>query len=432
VWDVCNELDRYVSETRKTPGQKKSLWQGVSGGRGGVSLGYRKASRGAGAWIVKIALDGVRCEERLGAASDDDATPGGLSYPSAVTAALTWGRQQCEIIDAGKEAGAVARIPTVRSSVRQYIDFRQRRSPVAGANAKSRLTRHVLSDQKFADTKLSRLRTFDFDGWRERLPETLAQATVNRLLNDLRAALNLAVEKHRRELPAATALEIKIGTKAGAVLTNARRLLLTDEQVRDAVRAAFAVDPDGDFGYVVLILAASGARYSQAAALKVDDVQKERGRIMMPPSRKGRSQKKKAPTPVPVDRGVLMSLAPLVKGRVQDQPLLRRWSYKRAGRLKWVRTHPRPLGSACEAEKQWAEVVGLAKLPKGTVMYSLRHSAIVRCLRQNLPVRLVAALHDTSIEMIEAHYSAHIVDMTEELSRRTAISFARPMLQAAE
>jgi hypothetical protein len=129
---------------------------------------------------------------------------------------------------------------------------------------------------------------------------------------------------------------------------------------------------------------------------------------------------------------VVASLAPLIKGRAQDQPLLHRWSYKRAGRLKWVKSHVRPLGSAYEAEKQWAEVVSLAKLPKGTVMYSLRHSSIVRCLRQNLPVRLVAALHDTSIEMIEAHYSAYIVDMTEELSRRTAIAFARPMLQAAE
>ena len=153
---------------------------------------------------------------------------------------------------------------------------------------------------------------------------------------------------------------------------------------------------------------------------------------MMPPSRKGRSRKTKAPTPIPIDRGVVASLAPLIKGRAQDQPLLRRWSHKRAGGLKWVRTHLRPPGSACEADNQWAEVVGLAKLPKGTVMYSLRHSSIVRCLRQNLPVRLVAALHDTSIEMIEAHYSAYIVDMTEELSRRTAISFARPMLQAAE
>ena len=89
MWDVCNELDRYVGETRKTPGQKKSLWQGVSGGRGGVSLGYRKASRGAGAWIVKIALDGVRCEERLGAANDDDATPGGAA--TATTASATYG-----------------------------------------------------------------------------------------------------------------------------------------------------------------------------------------------------------------------------------------------------------------------------------------------------------------------------------------------------
>ena len=112
------------------------------------------------------------------------------------------------------------------------------------------------------------------------------------------------------------ALEIKIGTKAGAVLTNARRQLLTDEQVRDAVRAAFEVDPGGDFGFVVLILAASGARYSQTAALKVGDVQRERSRIMMPPSRKGRSRKTKALTPIPIDRGVVASLAPLIKGRV--------------------------------------------------------------------------------------------------------------------
>src|SRR5216683_332490 len=95
---------------------------------------------------------------------------------SAAAAALTWSRQQCEIIDAGKEAGAVARIPTVRSSVRQYIDVRQRRSPVDGANARSRLTRYVLSDQKCADTKLSRLRTFDFDDWRELcVPKTLSE-----------------------------------------------------------------------------------------------------------------------------------------------------------------------------------------------------------------------------------------------------------------
>jgi hypothetical protein len=43
-------------------------------------------------------------------------------------------------------------------------------------------------------------------------------------------------------------------------------------------------------------------------------------------------------------------------------------------------------------------------------MYALRHSSIVRGLKANLPIRLVAALHDTSVEMIEKHYSAFIVD----------------------
>ena len=49
-------------------------------------------------------------------------------------------------------------------------------------------------------------------------------------------------------------------------------------------------------------------------------------------------------------------------------------------------------------------------------MYALRHSSIVRGLRAMLPVRLVAALHDTSVAMIEQHYSAYIVDATEDLA----------------
>jgi len=57
-------------------------------------------------------------------------------------------------------------------------------------------------------------------------------------------------------------------------------------------------------------------------------------------------------------------------------------------------------------------------------MYALRHSSIVRALGAGLPIRLVAALHDTSVEMIEKHYAAFIVDATEELARRATMSFA--------
>jgi hypothetical protein len=50
-------------------------------------------------------------------------------------------------------------------------------------------------------------------------------------------------------------------------------------------------------------------------------------------------------------------------------------------------------------------------------MYSLRHSSIVRMLVQNVPIRIVASLHNTSIRMIEANYSKHIVEHSDDISR---------------
>jgi hypothetical protein len=38
-------------------------------------------------------------------------------------------------------------------------------------------------------------------------------------------------------------------------------------------------------------------------------------------------------------------------------------------------------------------------------MYALRHSSIVRQLLAGVPVRIVAAGHDTSVKMIEHTYS---------------------------
>lgn len=51
------------------------------------------------------------------------------------------------------------------------------------------------------------------------------------------------------------------------------------------------------------------------------------------------------------------------------------------------------------------------------VPYCFRHSSIVRMLRQNVNVRLVAALDDMSVAMIEKHSAAYIVDALED-SRR--------------
>ncbi|MDG4891959.1 integrase, partial [Mesorhizobium sp. WSM4887] len=86
--------------------------------------------------------------------------------------------------------------------------------------------------------------------------------------------------------------------------------------------------------------------------------------------------------------------------------------------VKWEKDHRRPWGPAYEVDNWWAATVQRAGVPADTIKYAFRHSSIVRGLKAGLPVRLVAALHDTSSEMIERHYSAFIVDATEELARR--------------
>jgi integrase len=414
-------IDTAAKRAKLAP-RKNPYWQGVSGGRGGVSLGYRKIERGPGRWIAKIAIDGARIEERIGDTDDENAASDALTFPSAVSSALDWGRRQYATIEALKDEGLDAKIPTVGSAVESYIKIRKQKSSSAGANAESRLTLHVLSDSKLSSLRLGRLRATTLEDWRSRLSSKLAPASVNRLMSDLRAALNRAAERYRRELPAYISAEIKIGTKAISVSTEARRQLLSDAQVKALVEAAFAVD--FDFGVVVLLAAVTGARFSQLTALKIEDVQRNRLRILVPRSKKGRNAKARPPIAVPLSADVIHRLAPAIEGRNSDEPLLMRWAYRNIGAAAWEKDHRRPWGPAYEVEKSWALTIARVAVPPNTVMYALRHSSIVRGLSAGLPIRLVAALHDTSVEMIEKHYAAFIVDATEDLARRVTMSFA--------
>lgn len=292
-----------AAKRAKLPANRNPYWHGVSGGRGGVSLGYRKPARGVGSWIAKIVVAGVRIEERIAPADDVGAPAGGLPYPQAVSAALSWGRQKFAGIEAREDGDVGAEVPTVKSAITAYIAEREAKS-ASGNDAKSRLTKHVLSDERFAKLTLARLTAASLRRWREGLPKTLRPSTINRLLNDLRAALNAMAERHRRELPAHVAGDIKSGTKALPSATEARRQVLSDADVRGVVSAAFAADESGDFGRLVLLVASTGARFSQIAALTVADVQVGKLRIMIPVSKKGRGAKQAARIAVPIGEDV--------------------------------------------------------------------------------------------------------------------------------
>jgi hypothetical protein len=81
--------------------------------------------------------------------------------------------------------------------------------------------------------------------------------------------------------------------------------------------------------------------------------------------------------------------------------------------------------SNAEQRRQlFQEAVKRAGVDPGTTFYAFRHSSIVRQLLANVPVRVVASLHDTSVLQIEKHYAAFISDFADSVSRAALLDLS--------
>jgi integrase len=273
-----------------------------------------------------------------------------------------------------------------------------------------------------ADRPLALLTEKDLADWRGALK--VAPATRQRTANDLRAALNRAARLYRDRLPAELTGIIKHGLRSSGepVIVARDYSILGDGDVRRIVQAAKEIDAEGLWAgalyRLVITLAATGARFTQAARMTVADVQLDRHRLMVPASRKGSNGNSKAGRriPVPVGQDVIDALMPAVLSRTGTEPLLTRPTPQ-----GWEEPEREPWLSSAQLTAQWAKIVKRAGLAETVVPYALRHSSIVRGLRAGLPVRLVAALHDTSIIQIERHYAAYISDALDELAARAVV-----------
>jgi integrase len=402
------------AKRRKLTVSKAPVWEAIGGARAGCKLGYRRGIRG-GSWVAKLVDNGHRVETTLGAADDDASAPRALSYSSAIAAALAWTAHARQRIADGGKAAPDARSLTVGDAVRTYIQHRLARNRVTGRDAKSRLGLHALGDARFPSIPLAKLTADDIARWRRGLPKALRPATINRTLNDLRAALRAAADQNWRDLPRTLGKEIELGLRSLPSAEAARHALLSDDDMRRAINAAYDVDPD--LGALVLVLAATGARFSQAAKMAVMDLQADAERIMVPVSTKGRGSKSRTRIAVPVGSDVVERLRPLIEGRAGHEPLLMHWVRKQVSPMAWACVARAAWDTASHMQRGWRKALRIAGLTH-VEAYSLRHSSIVRMLREGLPVRVVAGLHDTSTVMIERHYSAYILDMADELARR--------------
>jgi integrase len=385
-----------------------------------VHLGYRRGKRPGGRWLVRWRLkDGRYQQEVIGTADDVLGADGVHAYSfdqaSTRARALIQGRRS------GKSL-------SIKQVIDEYVADREKVELGKKHDARSRLTRHVLSDE-VSNKNLHSIVASDLKSWSDRLPPDLAPSTIRRLVNDFKAALNRAVNLHEEELPPTLQRTIRNGLRLNFPTTsNPRKAqVLSDPKMREVIQAAEQVDKadgwDGDLLRLVLVLAATGARFSQVLRLTIGDL--EGSRLHVPTSRKGRPLKQRQRVAVRLGPDVAKALRAIAIGRHDDEPLLERWRWKQLGPAKWIKDRRGPWQFASELTRPWEAIRRGAGLSDDVVPYALRHSSIVRYIRAGLPLRYIASLHDTSTAMIERHYSAFIVDALDDIAERALTQFVQ-------
>jgi integrase len=348
----------------------------------GLALGYRR-TKTAGTWVVRVTSDGADWTDRVGTADDhEDAGPGIMTYDEA--------QARARIVARGGEPNGDN---SVDGALNRYeADLATRGSDVNNAKrARCHLT------EKLARKTVGSLTAGELRAWRDGLKTKMTAASVVRTCSTLRAALNLAAATDER-VTNREAWKVGLAAIPGGA-GEARNVILDDKEVRAIVAAAYRASKE--FGEFVDVIAVTGARPSQVARLQGDDVQLGRQpRLNMPVSRKGRRTKKATHRPAPITE----ALAARLKGRKGTLLL-------QPGGAPWA-------GNSHSVG--FAKIVKDAGLdPAVVTIYALRHTSIVRQLLANVPVRVVAALHDTSVTMIERSYSKYIADHADELARAT-------------
>jgi integrase len=395
----------------------KPYWRSIDPG---LHLGYRKGKTG-GRWVARFYLgdEQYRVETLDGIADDAQDADGGnvLSYLQA----------QQKARELFKARGGAAAVPlTIAAALDEYqADLAARDGDV---NNVSRLRGHLPAE--WLKRAVASLTADELKKWRNGLRKNMAAASVNRVGNGFRAMLNLVADNHGlKERP------WDIGLKSIPDATESNNVILNDAMVREIVaqsyvptlRAAEQIKNDvarrkaeeearqfaAAFGIFVEVCAMTGARPIQVSRLTVADLDGEQPRLSMPTAKKGKGEKKVTRRSVPISHNLLVRLREAAGDRPRKTPLL----VKPSGKAWGKSDHSRPFARAVKAA---------GANPDEVSIYALRHSSIVRQIKLSVPLRIIAAVHNTSVAMIEKHYSAFITDHTDEITRAALLDFSTP------
>jgi integrase len=380
---------------------KKPYWLSLAPG---IALGYRR-NAGVGTWSVRYNGGNGEWLKKIGSADDREKANPDLcifDFDQAQQAARKLARTQPGVPE------DTSRPLTVDEALSQFKQdlFARGGSPYNEKTLRGHVTPSLLSKpvQLLAKNELTT--------WRNGLIGKLKPSSVNRMCKSFRAALNLAANNDSR---IKNRDAWKLGLKGLPGAEEDRNVILDDNTVGSVVLASY--ERNDALGLFMHVLAETGARPSQAERRLVADLvmtNPKAPRLMMPKSGKGggdRLARKVERYSVAITPDLAHRLKLAAKGRSSRDRLL-------------LQSNGQPWGDApAEAYgDDMREVIAGLGLDEEVTPYALRHSSIVRWLLKGINTRVVASAHDTSVAMIEKHYSRHIGDhIPEEMARRAML-----------
>ncbi|MGE0290243.1 MAG: tyrosine-type recombinase/integrase [Bradyrhizobium sp.] len=360
----------------------------------GAYVGFRS---GPNTWVARFRQGGRQVYRSLGKFDD---------HRQAARAAREWVKQT--------EKGVAPKGVTVGTACDRYLTaLAAKRTPQAAQEARSRLQRCVLGrtfktrriePHRLATVLLDKLRASDVTDWHlSRVPPGLkgqdlrkAQASANRELNTLKAALNFA---YKQDLTS-TNPWVKVEPFNDVQARQHRKPLSLEERRRWLKHAT------GGLRDLLEGLMLTGARPVELTRATVGDYNATAGTLALR-SYKGRGREARVRAIPLKPLNALPLIKRLAKGKRPDDPLFTRDDGRPWGHSDWD-----------DLVRESRDAAGL----DGATAYSLRHSFITDAVTSGVDLLTVARIVGTGLPQIEKTYGHYQAAHAENvLSRMSSV-----------
>lgn len=379
---MANQIDTQTKRMRLKP-RREAYWARI---QAGCFVGFRRSSfnDNGGTWLARYRDPETSKQHWRPLELPAHLPPG--AYDAAVKEARKWFESL--------EAGAKPKGGTVEEAAENYLKYiGVKKGERTKADAEGRIRRYI--KPTFGALQVDKLTTAKINNWlhdfvpKKGTAEQIRKAKVsaNRNLAALKAILNYA---HRNGLATSTAAWDRV--ESFKKVDGTRDVFLDEKQLKRLLDNC-----EGHFKDLVISGALTGARYGELCALRVKDLDTDANVLNI---REGKT----GPRIVPLTADMLRHFKRLAKDKLPEAPLL-----TRDGSNPWRHS---------DQDELFRDAAAKAKLPPGSVFYSLRHAFIASAIVAGADIFTVSKVTGTSVLMIQKTYGKLLQDVAREAMTR--------------